>query len=111
MSSNLSLYIHSQANNMADTKIFEVAFEKNKLNDSEFMRLKKGKLWICLLNKALGVLPDIKDDFNETVLSKTPVHFFDSGCVQKPRHGWFQKVNSQNEHIPRKIGRTHTSDS
>ena len=60
---------------MADNKVFEVSFEKSKFNDSQFMRLKKGKLWICLSSKALGVLADIKDEFNEAVLSKTPVQY------------------------------------
>ena len=56
-------------------KVFKVSFEKSKFNDSQFMRLKKGKLWICLSSKALGVLADIKDEFNEAVLSKTPVQY------------------------------------
>ena len=51
--------------------VFEVSFEKSKFDESQFMRLKKGKLWICVSSKALLILAEIKEEINAAVLSKT----------------------------------------
>ena len=60
---------------MGDSKNLEVTFEKSKFDKSQFMRLKKGRFWVCISSKAQGILADIKEEFNAAVLSKTPVQY------------------------------------
>ena len=39
------------------------------------MRVKKGKLWVCLSSHVLSTLANLQDDIHEAVKSKTPVYY------------------------------------
>ena len=56
----------------ADLKI---TFKESRFGTSQFIRIKKGNAWICLSNKALKKLNEVKEDFNNAVISLTPVEY------------------------------------
>ena len=68
------LYQIVKSSKMASAHL-KIAFEESKFGTSQFMRIKKGNAWICLSNKASKKLNEVKEDFNNAVISLTPVEY------------------------------------